>query len=141
MGRKEVRMSRSIKRATALVALCAMLLGSAALAAAQTAASMATSGGPSESSYVAAPPPNAGLQAPATSGAIQLQTIPVNPQPPPDSSITTRATSQFEHNDTPLAFPQILTHQWSPTHEVPPESLISESYLRTSELKARKMSL
>jgi outer membrane protein len=134
-------MSRSIKRATALVALCTMLLGSAALAAAQTAASMATSGGPSESAYVAAPPPNASLQAPATSGAIQLQTIPVNPQAPPDGSVTTRATSQFEHNDSPLAFPQIFAHQWSPTHEVPPESLISESYLRTSDLKARKMSL
>lgn len=134
-------MSRSIKRATALVALCAMLIGSAALATAQTAASTATSGGPSESSYVAAPPPNASLQAPATSGAIQLQTIPVNPQPPPDGSVTTRATNQFEHNDTPLSFPSIFAHQWSPAHEVPPESLISESYLRTSELKARKMSL
>src|SRR5271166_268042 len=129
MGSMEVRMSMSIKPAAAVFAVCAMMLGSAALATAQTSGSMAAGAGPSESSYVAAPPPNASLQAPATSGAIQLQTIPVAPQPPPDGSVTTRATSQFEHNDSPLAFPQIFAHQWSPTHQVPPESLISESYL------------
>ncbi len=31
--------------------------------------------------------------------------------------------------------------QWSPTHVVPPESLISESYLRSAEQNARKMTL
>ena len=130
----------STKRATTMIAIFAMLLGEATLAVAQDGAGPAPTG-PSESGYVAAPPPNASLQAPATTGTIQLQNIPIAPQTPPDGSVGVRETRQFEHNDSPLAFPQIFAHQWSPTREVPPESLISESYLRTSELKARRMSL
>jgi outer membrane protein len=132
------------KRATTMVAIIAiflaMLPGEATLTFAQGMSS-STPSGPSESGYVEAPPPNASLQAPATSGPIPLQNIPITPQTPPDSSVTVHQTRQFEHNDTPLAFPQIFAHQWSPTEEVPPESLISESYLRTSELKARRMTL
>jgi len=101
--------------------------------------SSATPGTPTY--YQPPPPPDANLQAPATTGTIQLQSIPVTPQTPPDSTVRMHATEQFEHHDSPAALPSILVHQWTPTHEVPPESLISESYLRTADRTARKMTL
>ncbi len=133
-------MSKSIKRAAIIVAISSLLCGQAQRAAAQ---SMGTPIGASstESAYKAPPPPNANLQAPATSGAIQLQSVPIGPQTPPDSSVPVRETGQFEHNDSPAAFPGILMRQWSTTREVPPESLISDSYLRSAEQTARKMTL
>ena len=132
-------MSKSIGRAAIIIAIFGLLLGEAGLAAAQmTPTSGASSTG---NAYQPPPPPDPNLQAPAISGTIQLQSVPVSPQLPPDSSVPVRETGQFEHYDSPLAFPSIFAHQWSPTHEVPPESLISESYLRTAEQTARKMTL
>lgn len=90
---------------------------------------------------IPSPPPESGLVAPATSGPIQLQGVPVSPQAPPDSSVPVSSTNQFEHHDSVGALPGIFLHQWSTTKEVPPESLISQSYLRTAETTVRKMSL
>ncbi len=132
-------MSKSIKCATIIVAVLSLLLGEARLAPTQmTPGSRPPSTG---NAYQAPPPPDPNLQAPATSGAIQLQSVPVSPQVPPDGSVPTVETGQFERHDSALSFPSILAHQWSPTREVPPESLISESYLRTAEQTARKMTL
>ncbi len=132
-------MSKSIRRAVIIIATCGMLLGEAGLAAAQKSprpGASSTSG-----AYEPPAPPDPGLQAPATSGTIPLQGIAVGPQSPPDTSVPVHKTGQFERNDSALAFPSIFAHQWSPTQEVPPESLISESYLRTADQVARKMTL
>jgi outer membrane protein TolC len=133
-------MSKLMKRSAGFSSVAAVLLAAVTMAAAQTTSGSGVPGSPA-GSYMPATPPDQGLQAPATSGAIPLQSVPITPQTPPDSGVPVRATSQFEHNDSVGSLPQIFVHQWSTTHEVPPESLISESYLRTAEQTARKMSL
>jgi hypothetical protein len=123
--------------AVVVIAAFALILAGAASPLAQTGTPV---GGP-ETPPPAGGPPETGLQAPATSGPIQLQGIPVSPQLPPNSSVSSSATRQFEHHDSVGSLPSILMHQWSTTREVPPESLISESYLRTAEGTVRKMTL
>jgi outer membrane protein len=123
--------------AVVVVAALALMFAGAAVSLAQ---STMPAGGP-EMAAPSGPPPAAGLEVPATSGPIKLQGIPISPQLPPDSSVSPKATRQFEHHDSVGSLPGILVHQWSTTREVPPESLISESYLRTAEGTVRKMSL
>ena len=132
-------MSSSIKRAAIVVAIFGLLLGEAGLAAAQRMPG--PSAPPTSGGYQPPPPPDSNLQAPATSGTIQLQSVPIGPQSAPDSSVPMRDSGQFEHHDSAISFPEIFAHQWSTTREIPPESLISESYLRTAEQTARKMTL
>ncbi len=132
-------MFKSIKPAAIVIAIFGLLLGEAGPAAAQKMPSSDASS--TTGVYQAPPPPDASLQAPATSGTIQLQSVPVGSVTPPDSSVPVRETGQFEHHDSALSFPEIFAKQWSPTRQVPPESLISESYLRTAEQTARKMTL
>ena len=131
-------MDRSITRAATLIALFAMLAATPALA--QTGMGPAAAGTP-PAGYVPPTPPDVGFQAPATTGTIQLQGVPITAQPAPDSSVPVRETGQFEHQDSVGALPQIWMHQWSTTHQVPPESLISESYLHSAETTARKVTL
>jgi outer membrane protein TolC len=133
-------MSKFMQNTAMALAIAGLLLGQAALTSAQGAPRSALSPA-AGTPYQPPPPPDAGLQAPATSGNIQLQSVPISPQLPPDSSVPVRDTKQFERHDSALSFPEILSKQWSMTREVPPESLISESYLRSSELTARKMTL
>ena len=123
--------------AVVVVAALALMFAGAAVSLAQ---STMPAGGP-EMAAPSGPPPAAGLEAPATSGPIKLQGIPISPQLPPDSSVSPKANSQFEHHDSVGSLPGIFVHQWSTTREVPPESLISESYLRTAEGTVRKMTL
>ena len=133
-------MSKSIGRAALLIPILALMLGKAQMAAAQMS-SGASAPPPPTRGYTPPAPPDADLQAPATSGPIQLQSIPVTPQAPPNTSVPQPATAQFEHHDSIPELPRVFVHQWSTTNEVPPESLISESYLRTAEQTARKMTL
>ncbi len=86
-------------------------------------------------------PPAAAPLTPAPSGTIQLQGIPVSPQTPPDGSVAIGAANQFERTGSIGTLPDIFAHQWSGTREVPAESVISQSYLRTVERTARAMSL
>jgi len=138
-ARRIFQMSKCIGRAAIAIAVLALMLGNTRMAAAQMAAGSGSSA--PTGVYNPPAPPDADLQAPATSGPIQLQSIPVTPQAPPDTSVPVPATAQFEHHDSLPALPGIFVHQWSTTHEVPPESLISESYLRTADQTARKMTL
>jgi outer membrane protein TolC len=139
-ARRNFQMSKSIGRAALLISVLVLMLGKAQMAAAQMS-SGASAPPPPTRGYTPPAPPDADLQAPATSGPIQLQSIPVTPQAPPDTSVPQPATAQFEHHDTVPELPRVFVHQWSTTSEVPPESLISESYLRTAEQTARKMTL
>jgi len=132
-------MSKSFGRAAIIVAFAALMLGEVQIAAAQSRP--ATGSSAAMGSYNPPAPPDADLQAPPTSGPIQLQGVAISPQTAPDTSVAPRATAQFEHHDSPAAFPNIIAHQWSTTHEVPAESLISESYLRTADQTARRISL
>jgi len=79
-----------------------------------------------------------GIQAPSASG----QTAQPNPPPAlrPQVNIPAQATSPFEQS--PLgSLPKVLARQLWPVTEIPPESLISERYLRTQDNTARKLTL
>jgi outer membrane protein len=79
-----------------------------------------------------------GVQAPSISG----QTAPGNLTPPlrPEVNIPEQATTRFEQNPI-LSLPKAFAQQWSLGYEVPPESLISERYLRTQDTLARRLTL
>jgi len=81
------------------------------------------------------------LPPPATSGQIPLTAAPIGPQSSPDVTAPNTATGKFEHNDSVAALPQIFTRQWSLTTEVPPESMISERYIRSIDQQAKALTL
>ncbi len=78
---------------------------------------------------------------PATSGPIQLKGIPVGPQTPPLGSVPISAGNRFDGTGSVATLPNVFLKQWSLGREIPPESLISQEYLRTAELTAREMTL
>jgi outer membrane protein TolC len=55
-------------------------------------------------------------------------------------NVPEQATSHFEQNPI-LSLPKVFVRQWSMDHEIPPESLISERYLRTQDTLARRLTL
>src|SRR5215472_4642135 len=79
-----------------------------------------------------------GIQAPS----ISSQAAPANLPPAlrPDVNIPAQATSHFEQNPI-LSLPRVFAQQWSLQSEIPPESLISERYLRTQDTLARRLTL
>jgi outer membrane protein len=79
-----------------------------------------------------------GIQAPSISG----QTAPANLPPVlrPEVNIPEQATEPFEENPV-LSIPKMFAGQWFLGHEVPPESLISERYLRSQDQLARRLTL
>jgi outer membrane protein TolC len=89
----------------------------------------------------AASPSPSYLPPPATSGPIQLKSIPVGPQTPPLGSVPISAGSRFDGTGSVATLPNVFLKQWSLGREIPPESLISQEYLRTAELTAREMTL
>jgi outer membrane protein len=89
----------------------------------------------------AAGAPSVPLPPPATSGPIQLNAPPVGPQSPPTVSIPSSSALPFEHHTSAISLPGIFGRQWSLTREVPPESLISERYLRSVDREARGVTL
>lgn len=85
--------------------------------------------------------PTTPLPPPTLSGPIEMQSVPVGPQSPPQTSVPASAANQFEHHTDLLNLPTILTHQWSLTNEVPPDTVISERYLRSESPAARGLTL
>ncbi|MGO9453494.1 MAG: TolC family protein [Candidatus Binataceae bacterium] len=81
------------------------------------------------------------LPPPATSGQIPLNATTISPQSSPEINVPNSSTADFEHNDSVASLPRIFTRQWSLTNEVPPESLISERYIRSVDPEARALSL
>ncbi len=98
-------MSKCMNRAAMVAAIFGLLLSGATMAFAQRSPSSSASA--IGNAYVSPPPPDANLQAPETTGTIQLQSVPITPQTAPDSSVPTHDTGQFEHHDSPLSFPEI----------------------------------
>ncbi len=86
--------------------------------------------------------PTAPVPPPETAGKIELNAAPLTQQSPPAVNLPESATAKFEHqNGSVGSLPSILAHQWSLTREVPPESLISERYLRSRDNQARMITL
>jgi outer membrane protein len=80
----------------------------------------------------------AGALAPVTTSPIPLAAQPVGPQSPPDITVLPPERERLEHSALSTG---VVLHQWSPTEEVPPESVISERYIRTRDQSARSMTL
>jgi len=77
-----------------------------------------------------------------TTGPVQLQgAVAVGPQEPPNVTVGPRGTQEFEYRDSVISLPSVLLRQWNPTKEVPPESIISQRFLRTADTTARKLTL
>src|SRR5258707_13962139 len=75
--------------------------------------------------------PTTPLPPPDLNGPIQMQSVPVPPQPPPQGSVPPSAANQFEHHTDLLNLPRIFAHQWSPSKLVVPDNVISERYMRS----------
>ncbi|MGH8677455.1 MAG: TolC family protein, partial [Burkholderiales bacterium] len=82
------------------------------------------------------------LPALPTTEPAQLQgAVPVGPQEPPNVLAGPSANQKFEFGDSVISLPSVLLGQWSPTTEVPPESIISQRYVRTADTTPRKLTL
>ena len=69
------------------------------------------------------------------------QVIPVPEQAAPDLNTPASQTAPFEHGASVLSLPGTFTSQISPTERVAPESIISQSYLRSRDDTVRGLSL
>jgi outer membrane protein TolC len=85
--------------------------------------------------------PTTPLPPPDLNGPIQMQSVPVGPQTPPQGTVPPSAANQFEHHTDLLNLPRIFAHQWSPTTEVVPDNVISEHYMRSEDPNARGLTL
>lgn len=75
----------------------------------------------------------------AQTTAVGSQTAPAA-LPPPRVNVPGSAADQFERNPI-LSLPGVFVHQNTPGTEVPPEALISETYLRTVDQTTRFLTL
>ncbi|MBF6570460.1 MAG: TolC family protein [Candidatus Binataceae bacterium] len=62
-------------------------------------------------------------------------------QTPPNATVGPAAANPFEENTSVLALPDILSRQWSLEEQLPPESVISQSFLRTADNTPRPLTL
>ncbi|HSU91092.1 MAG TPA: TolC family protein [Sporolactobacillaceae bacterium] len=85
--------------------------------------------------------PRTPLPPPATTGPIELRSVPVSPQNPPRTSVPPSEANQFEHHSNFMSLPRIFAHQWSPTTDISPENVISERYMRSEDPNARGLTL
>ncbi|MGB8414146.1 MAG: TolC family protein [Candidatus Binatus sp.] len=85
--------------------------------------------------------PTTPLPPPNLTGPIQMQSVPVGPQTPPPASVPPSASNQFEHHDDLLNLPRIFAHQWSPTREIAPDTVVSQRYMRSETPNARGLTL
>ncbi len=120
-----------------------MLMLGATLGIAQDSGYGGTSGStnPTNPLAVTGSLPKTPLPPPVTTGPIELRSVPVSPQTPPEASVPPGAANQFEHHDDLLNLPRIFAHQWSTTREISPDNVISERYLRSEDPNARGLTL
>lgn len=67
-------------------------------------------------------------------------TVPA-PQTAVNATVGPSAADQFENGTSVISLPTILGDQWSQKEQVPPESIIDERYLRTTDNSARRLTL
>jgi outer membrane protein len=97
-------------------------------------------------SPAAPPPPSSGLavgvpKLPPIATPRNQQIIPVPEPPAPDLNTTSSQTAPFEHGASVLSLPGTFATQMSPTEQVAPESIISQSYLGSRDDTVRGLSL
>ncbi|MFZ0247447.1 TolC family protein [Candidatus Binatus sp.] len=85
--------------------------------------------------------PTKPLPPPDLTGPIEMRSVPVGPQEPPQPSVPPSASNQFEHHDDLLNLPRIFARQWSLTNEIAPETVISQRYMRSETPSARGLTL
>src|SRR5580700_11160331 len=136
--RRSVRMSRTKFVSLAIVIVSMLLIGSSTGFAQPVTT---TSPNPANPLKVTGTLPTTPLPPPDLNGPIQMQSIPVPPQPPPRGSVPPSASNQFEHHDDLLNLPRIFAHQWSLSKEVVPDNVISERYMRSEDPNARGLTL
>ncbi|HLX05621.1 MAG TPA: hypothetical protein VKR28_08800, partial [Candidatus Binatus sp.] len=131
-------MSRSKFVSLAIMIVSVLMLG-ASSGFAQT--TITTSPNPTNPLKVTGSLPTTPLPPPNLNGPIQMQSVPVGPQSPPQGSVPPSAANQFEHHDDLLNLPRIFAHQWSPSKEVVPDNVVSERYMRSEDPNARGLTL
>ena len=84
--------------------------------------------------------PTERLQVPSVdiNSPIPLKAQSISSQSPPDINIPPAERKRLEHSAFSTG---VLAHQWSPTREMPPESVISEGYIATGDRSARTVNL
>ena len=84
--------------------------------------------------------PTESLQGPTVdiNSPIPLAAQRISPQSPPDINVPPAERKRLEHSKLST---DVVAHQWSLTQEMPPESVISESYIATGDRSARAVSL
>ncbi len=85
--------------------------------------------------------PTTPLPPPDLTGPIEMRSVPVGPQQPPQVSVPPSASNQFEHHDDLLNLPSIFARQWSLTKEIAPDNVISQRYMRSETPTARGLTL
>ncbi len=84
--------------------------------------------------------PTQRLQVPSVDidSSIPLAGQSISPQTTPEVNVPPVERKRLEHSKFSY---DVLLHQWSPTQELPPESVISERYIETRDQSARLVSL
>jgi len=59
----------------------------------------------------------------------------------PTINVAPSAANTFEHNTSILSLPSILGSQWNPTELVPPEGILSQSFIRTYDNTTARLTL
>jgi outer membrane protein len=60
---------------------------------------------------------------------------------PPTVNVAPSAANKFENQTSILSLPKILTHQWDPTELMPPESVLSQNFIRTYDNTTARLTL
>jgi outer membrane protein len=118
--------------AVLMILVFPMLLGGASRLLAQTAPAP---GAPPAGLAVGAP------KLPPIATPRNQAVIPVPAQPAPNVNAPASQTEPFERGTSVLSLPDVFARQLSPTELVPPESIISQSYLRSRDDTVRGLSL
>src|SRR5581483_4251454 len=125
-----------------------LVIGILAMLAGTVAAARAQSAPPAVPTFGAAAPtvPPSGLAAGAPKLAPSPNprnqaVIPVPPQPAPNVNAPASQAAPFEQGASVLSLPDVYARQLSPTELIPPESIISQSYLHTRDDTVRGLTL
>jgi outer membrane protein len=85
--------------------------------------------------------PKTPLPPPDLTGPIQMRSVPVSPQEPPNTSVSPAEANQFEHHTSVINLPEIFAHQWSLSRPIAPENVISQRYMRSEDSNVRGLTL
>ncbi len=73
----------------------------------------------------------------SANGAVSTMAL----QNPPNVSVKPSDADSFHVDDTALAIPRVLMHQWSMAEQIAPEAVVSEPYLHSADLETMPLTL